>query len=136
MKEPSTQQRNDVIAGRNAVLEAMKTGQQIDTLFLQQSDGPLNGSMGKIVRMAKEQKLVIKYVTKQKLNELSEGVVHQGVAALISAAEYKELPQLLEEIRAREEDPFLIICDEIEDPHNLGAIIRTAEAAGAHGVII
>ena len=136
MKEPSSKRRNDVIAGRNAVLEAMKTGQQIDTLFLQQTEGPQNGSLGKIVRMAKEQKLVIKYVTKQKLNELSNGVVHQGVAALISAAEYKELPQLLEEIRARGEAPFLIICDEIEDPHNLGAIIRTAEAAGAHGVII
>lgn len=132
-----SQPRSDVVAGRNAVLEAIKNGRQIDTLYLQQPDGEgQHGSIGKIIRMAKEQKLVIKYVSRQKLTELSGGVVHQGVAAVISAVGYAELSDVVQQAKEKGEAPFLILCDEIEDPHNLGAIIRTAEAAGAHGVVI
>lgn len=126
--------RSDVIAGRNAVMEALKTERQIDTLYLLQTAG--GGSLGKIVAKAKEKRIVIKQVTAQKLDALSGGVNHQGVVAVVSVAEYVSLEDILKIAKDREEAPFLIICDEIEDPHNLGAIIRTAEAAGAHGVII
>lgn len=127
-------ERNDIIAGRNAVLEALKTERQIDVLYL--SSTASGGSIGKILALAKEKQIVIKNVTPQKLDQLSNGVNHQGVAILCSATEYVSLDDLLSSIREKGEDPFLILCDEIDDPHNLGAIIRTAEAAGAHGVII
>lgn len=136
-QESYPQVRDDVIAGRNAVLEALRAGRRIDTLYLLQSDEKRpDPAIGRILRLAKEQRLVVKYVSRQKLAELSGGVVHQGVAATLSAAEYVPLSALLERARERGEAPFLILCDEIEDPHNLGAIIRTAEAAGAHGVVI
>lgn len=136
-QESFSQARDDVIAGRNAVLEALRAGRRIDTLYLLQSDEKRpDPAIGRILRLAKEQRLVVKYVSRQKLAELSGGVAHQGVAATLSAAEYVPLSALLERARERGEAPFLILCDEIEDPHNLGAIIRTAEAAGAHGVVI
>lgn len=132
--QENEQERNDIIAGRNAVLEALKADRQIDVLYL--SSTASGGSIGKILAIAKEKKIVIKTVTQQKLNQLSNGVNHQGVAVMCSTAEYVELEDLLKNIHDKGESPYLIICDEIDDPHNLGAIIRTAEAAGAHGVII
>jgi 23S rRNA (guanosine2251-2'-O)-methyltransferase len=128
-------ERSDLIVGRNAVLEALKAKRNIDVLYLQE-DLPRQGSFARIFSMAKENRVVIKTVAAQKLNALSGGVVHQGVIAQVSAAEYVSLEDLLSIAKEKGEPPFLIICDEIEDPHNLGAIIRTAEAAGAHGVII
>ena len=129
--------REDVIVGRNAVQEALKAGRQIDTLYIQQADGRRQDPViGRILRLAGERRLVVKEATRQKLAELSGGAAHQGVAAVLSAAEYVPLEAILARARERGEPPFLILCDGIEDPHNLGAIIRTAEAAGAHGVVI
>ncbi len=121
-----------LIVGRNPVLEALRSGRQIDTLYIS-GEG---GSIPLICALAKEKGAVIKQVSPKKLDQLSNGASHQGVAALGSCAEYCEVSDILKEAEARGEKPFIIICDEIEDPHNLGAIIRTAECAGAHGVII
>lgn len=131
---PEQSERNDMVVGRNAVLEALKTGKQIDTIYL--SSTASGGSLTKIVALAKEKKIVIKTVTVQKLDALSGGINHQGVAAVCAAAEYADLSELLKVVEEKKETPFFLICDEIEDPHNLGAIIRTAEAVGVHGVII
>lgn len=130
----NTPDRSDVIAGRNAVIEALKADKQIDVLYMLQ--GVQTGSVGKIFALAKEKRVVIKTVTAQKLDTLSGGVAHQGVIAVASVAEYVEIEDILAAAKKKNEQPFIIICDEIEDPHNLGAIIRTAEAVGVHGVII
>lgn len=134
MNQQHTHERDDLIVGRNAVLEALKANRQIDQLYLLQTIS--GGSIGKIIALAKEKKIVIKNVTQQKLDSLSNGVNHQGVVALAGAAEYVDLNDILKIASQKGESPFLILCDEIEDPHNLGAIIRTAEAVGAHGIMI
>lgn len=122
------------ISGRNPVLEALKSNRTIDCLYIKARDK--EGSIKKILSLAKEQKILIKEVDKTKLDELAEGTQHQGVVALVTDYKYYELEEVLDEIREKDEKPFFIILDEIEDPHNLGAIIRSAEGAGAHGVII
>ena len=122
------------IFGRNPILEILKANKEIDKLFVLKGD--LQGSINKIIGMAKDRNIIIQEVDKNKLDHLSGGGVHQGVVALISSYEYASLGDILDKARARNEDPFIIILDEIEDPHNLGAIIRTAECAGAHGVVI
>lgn len=127
-------ERSDVIAGRNAVMEAIKSDRQIDVIYVLQT--AITGSINKIIGMAKDKRIVIKTVTHQKLDNLSGGVSHQGIVAVASIAEYVSVEDILNIAKEKNQDPFIIICDEIEDPHNLGAIIRTAEAAGAHGVII
>lgn len=127
-------QREDIIAGRNAVIEALKTNRQIDVIYILQT--ALGGSLNKLIAIAKDKKIVIKNVSMQKLDSLSGGVNHQGVVAVCSVAEYVSIDDLFKTAQQKGENPFFIICDEIEDPHNLGAIIRTAEASGAHGVII
>lgn len=130
----ASSKRSDIIVGRNAVMEALKSGRTVDLLYVSQHAS--GGSMGKILALAKERRIVVKTVAPQKLDAMSGGVVHQGVAAVISVADYVELEDLLAIASKRGEAAFFIICDEIEDPHNLGAILRTAEAAGAHGVIL
>ncbi len=132
-REQEQTQRSDIIAGRNAVLEALKTGRGIDLIYTTATAG---GSMTRILAMAKDLRVVVKTVVPQKLDAMSGGVNHQGVVAVCSVAEYVSLEQLLDVAAQKQEAPFLILCDEIEDPHNLGAILRTAEAVGAHGVII
>ncbi len=124
--------RSDLIIGRNPVLEALKAGRPIDSVYICGEGGSLN----LIVKLAKERGAVIKQASRQKLDEMSGAASHQGVVAVGACAEYVEIRDILEAARAKNEPPFVIICDEIEDPHNLGAIIRTAECAGAHGVII
>lgn len=121
-----------VIAGRNPVTEALSSGTELESIYLQ--SGEHKGAVGKIIALAKQAGVPIKEVTPQKLAALTGTENHQGVAAVGSAAEYATVEDIL--ARADTEPPFIIICDGIEDPHNLGAIIRTAEAAGAHGVII
>ncbi len=121
-----------IIYGRNAVTEALKAGKTADTVYVQKNAKGLGG----IVALAKESGAVVKDAGEDKLNELSGGEKHGGVAAVMAAAEYVSVRDLLNIAKERGEQPFLIIADEIQDPHNLGAIIRTAEAAGAHGVII
>ena len=124
----------NVVAGRNAVMEALKNGQRVDTVFL--AKGATGGSIGKIVAMAKDGGYPVKEVTPEKLDQLSGGVEHQGVIVTLSAVDYVEVADILAKAEEKGEKPFIIIADEIEDPHNLGALIRTAETAGAHGIII
>ncbi|SHJ00115.1 23S rRNA (guanosine(2251)-2'-O)-methyltransferase RlmB [Parasporobacterium paucivorans] len=123
-----------VIEGRNAVMEAFRSGKTIDKLFILEGchDGPLNS----IFRQAKKQGSIINFVTKERLDQMATTGKHQGVVAHAAAYEYSTMEDILGAARAKNEDPFVILLDNIEDPHNLGAIIRTANTAGAHGVII
>ncbi len=120
--------------GRNAVLEAFRSGKTIDKLFI--LDGCQDGPIKSIVREAKKTDAIINYVDKERLDRLAGTGHHQGVVAIGAAYEYAEVDDILAVAKEKGEDPFIFILDEIEDPHNLGAIIRTANLAGAHGVII
>ena len=122
----------ELIVGRNPVIEALKAEKPIDTLYVNKDGG---GSLSHIIDMAKRLDIVVKEVTAEKLNHMTGGASHQGVVAVGACAEYSSIDEILAIARLKGE-PFIIICDEIEDPHNLGAIIRTAESAGAHGIII
>ena len=123
-----------VIEGRNAVLEAFRSGRTIDKIYV--LDGCQDGPVRTIVREAKKHGSLINFVTKERLSQLSETGKHQGVIAYAAAYEYSTIDDMLKLAEERGEAPFLILLDNIEDPHNLGAIIRTANLAGAHGVII
>lgn len=123
----------ELIVGRNPVIEALKAEKPIDTLYVNKDGG---GSLSHIIDMAKRLDILVKEVTAEKLNHMTGGASHQGVVAVGACAEYSSIDEILAIARLKGEDPFIIICDEIEDPHNLGAIIRTAESAGAHGIII
>lgn len=122
------------IEGRNPVIEAIKNDREIDKIMI--ANGAKEGSIKKIVAMAKEKNIVIQYVDRNKLDEISTSHSHQGVIANVSDYRYYELDELIKSVEEKGEDPFFIILDEITDPHNLGSIIRTADAVGAHGVII
>lgn len=122
------------IEGRNAVLEAFRSGKTIDKLFIQ--DGCKDGPILSIKREAAKQGTLISYVEKERLDQMSETKKHQGVIAYAAAYHYAELDEILQKAREKEEPPFLFLLDSIEDPHNLGAIIRTANQCGAHGVVI
>lgn len=122
-----------LIVGRNPVMEALKSGKAIDTIYVNSEAG---GSIGSITRIAREKGIVIKSVSDAKLTQMCKGASHQGIIASGACAEYVTVEDILEVSRKKGTKPFIIICDEIEDPHNLGAIIRTAEAAGADGIII
>ncbi len=122
------------IEGRNAVLEAFRSGKTVDKLFVQ--EGCKDGPVQTILREAKRQDTIVRFVEKERLDQMSETGRHQGVIAYAAAYKYAEVEELLEHAAAKGEDPFLFLLDGIEDPHNLGAIIRTANLAGAHGVII
>ncbi len=131
---PNTEQTdNAIIAGRNAVLELLSSQRSVEKIYLQK-DG--EGSLKKIVAIAKEKKIPLSYAEKQKLSLLAGGSFHQGVVALAQQKEYATLEQLFEIAEARGEKPFFVIADGVEDPHNLGALIRCCEGAGAHGIII
>ena len=122
------------LIGRNAIMEAFRSGRTIDKLFV--LDGCQDGPVKSILRAARKQDTLIRFVSKEKLDSLSGREKHQGVVAVMAAFEYAEIDDLFAKAEEKGEDPFFILCDEIEDPHNLGAIIRTANLAGAHGVII
>ncbi len=122
------------IEGRNAVIEAFRSGKPIDKIFI--LDGCQDGPIMTIKREASKHDTMIKYVTKERLDQMSETGKHQGVIAYAAAYEYAQVEDILENARKKGEPPFVFILDNIEDPHNLGAIIRTANLAGAHGVII
>ena len=126
--------REQTIEGRNAVTEAFRSGKTIDKLFVLKGcqDGPVNS----ILREARKQNTIVSYVTGERLNQLSETGKHQGVIAYAAAYEYAEVEDILRLAEEKGEPPFIFLLDSIEDPHNLGAIIRTANLAGAHGVII
>lgn len=132
--EPSDSVNEEsLIIGRNPVTEALKSGKTIDCIYV---NPDAKGSISVIVRLAGENGVVVKRVDNKKLDKMCGGRSHQGVAAALGCAEYVSVSDILDYAKQKGEDPFIIICDEIEDPHNLGAIIRTAEASGAHGVII
>ena len=133
MKEKDRENEN-LIEGRNAVLEAFRAGKTIDKLLV--LDGCQDGPVKSIIREAKKQDTLIQFVTKERLSQISETGKHQGVIACAAAYAYAEVEDMLKTAEEKGEDPFLILLDNIEDPHNLGAIIRTANLAGAHGVII
>ena len=122
------------IEGRNPVIEVLKSDRQIDKIMI--ANGAKEGSIKKIIGMAKDKNVVVQYVNKNKLDEISTSHAHQCVIAIVSEYKYYELEELIEKAKATNEDMFFIILDEITDPHNLGTIIRTADAVGAHGVII
>ena len=125
---------DNLVIGRNAVLELLKSGREIENVLL--AKGEREGSVNRIIALCKEKHIVIKTVDRKKLDTLCGGANHQGVAANTPAHSYATVDEILALAEARGEAPFIIICDEIEDSHNLGAIIRTAEACGAHGIII
>ena len=133
MPEKNTDQ-NELIIGRNPITEALKSGRELNQLFV--ARGERSGSIGKIIALAKQKGIPVKEVDIKKLDYMSGGGVHQGVAAFCAAHAYASLDDIFALAAARKEAPFIIICDEIEDPHNLGAIIRTADAVGAHGVVV
>lgn len=125
--------REDIIAGRNPVMEAVRAGKEIDKLFVARG---ATGSVAAIIAKCRDKGVPVKEVTPQKLDFMTGGLNHQGVAAQVASRNYSTIDELLDYAEQRGEEPFLIICDGLEDPHNLGAIIRTAEACGVHGVII
>ena len=127
-------ERQGLIIGRNAVFEALKSGRAIDSLLV--AKGERGGSVGKIIGMCRDLGVVVKETDHRKLDKICEGENHQGVAAWAAVKEYSSVEDILKNAEEKGEQPFVIICDEIEDPHNLGAIIRTAETSGADGVII
>ena len=125
-------EKSNIIVGRNPVTEALKSGRDIDKLMISTEDG----SMKKILALAKERRIPIMKVEKSALDRLAPGQAHQGVCAYVSAYAYAELEDIFRIAEELGEDPFIIVLDNLEDPHNLGAIMRTAECAGAHGIII
>ncbi len=132
--EKSNQEHTLLIEGRNAVLEAFRSGKPIDKLFI--LDGCQDGPIRTIIREAKKQDTILNFVGKERLSQLTETGKHQGVIAYAAAYEYSSIDDMFELAKEKGEDPFILLLDNIEDPHNLGAIIRTANLAGAHGVII
>lgn len=134
MEKNTSEANKDLLVGRNAVLEALEKGREIDSLYV--TRGEKNGTLGRILGKCREKGIVIKEVDKKKLDFMCGHANHQNVAAKCAVHEYVSVDEILLSAKEKGEEPFLIICDELEDPHNLGAIIRTAEITGAHGVII
>ena len=138
IREPKTniveEINEDLVLGRNAVIELLKSDRTIEYVCV--SKGDLEGSIKVILGLAKDKGVIIKEVDRRKLDAMSGGLVHQGVIAKVTPFKYCEVTEILEEAEKKEENPFIIILDELEDPHNLGPIIRTAELCGVHGIII
>ena len=124
----------DKIYGRNPVTELIKSGSDIDKLYVNKE--LMDGSLKSILNKAKDRKIIISYCTREKLDEMCETTKHQGIMAQVPQTEYVEISDILNYAKEKNEPPFIFILDEIEDPHNLGAIIRTANVCGAHGIII
>lgn len=127
-------QNDNLVIGRNAVLELLKSNREVENVLV--AKGEREGSINRILAMCKDKGIVVKTVDRKKLDFMCAGANHQGVAANASAHSYSSIDEILEYAQEKGEAPFIIICDEIEDSHNLGAIIRSAEACGAHGIII
>ncbi len=134
MDNNTQNKQTNIICGRNPVLEAVRSGREIDRLLV--AHGVSGGSVAAIIAKCSARGILIKEVSPQKLDYYCGGANHQGVAIMFASQEYSTVEDILETAKERDELPFIIICDEIEDPHNLGAIIRTAEASGVHGIII
>lgn len=126
--------QSNIICGRNPVLEAVRSGREIDRLLV--AHGVTGGSVTAIIAKCNQRGILIKEISPQKLDYYCGGANHQGVAVMFASQEYSSPEEILNYAKEKNEQPFIIVCDEIEDPHNLGAIIRTAEACGVHGIII
>lgn len=124
----------EYIIGKNPVLEILRSGRSVNKIWV--AEGSLKGPMNQIIGMAKEAKIQVQFVPKKKLDQVAEGESHQGVIAFAAAYDYAEVEDILRKAEEKGEPAFLLILDEIEDPHNLGSILRTADVVGAHGVII
>ena len=133
-KQDLTAEADGIIEGRNAVIEALRAGETIDKIYLQK--GETDKTLGHIASKARAAGVVVVEADRRKLDAMSRTHAHQGVIALAAVREYVSVESILDAAREKGEDPLLVVCDEISDPHNLGAIIRTAECAGAHGVVI
>ncbi len=125
---------NDQVEGRNAVLELLESGRDINKIYV--SEGEKHGSINKIIAIARERKIIINEISKVKLNQMAQTENNQGVIAIVPPFDYCDVDDILQIAKDRNEKPFILILDGIEDPHNLGSIIRTAETAGVHGLII
>ena len=134
MKNFEKEKSDDLVIGRNAVTELLKSGREVDRILVAPTDN--KGSIVRIIALAREKGIVIKDTTTQKLDTLTGGASHQGVVAFAAAAAYVSVEDILQKAKESGHAPFIVICDEIEDPHNLGAILRTCEACAADGVII
>ena len=126
--------REDIVEGRNAVIETLKSGRTIEQIFV--AKGDVSGSINVILALAKEKKIVVKEVDRKKLDQMTQTGSHQGVIAQVTSFKYCEIEDILAHAKKRGEKPFIVILDEIEDPHNFGSIVRTAEVCGVHGIII
>lgn len=124
----------DLLAGRNAVMEALRGGRSLNRLLV--AEGSAAGSMREIIALAREKGIAIQFCRRSRLDDMAQGIRHQGVLAQVPPVQYAELEDILQRARDRREPPFIVLLDELEDPHNLGAILRTADAAGVHGVLI
>ena len=125
---------NDQVEGRNAVLELLESGRDINKIYV--SEGEKHGSINRIIAIARERKIIINEISKVKLNQMAQTENNQGVIAIVPPFDYCDVDDILQTAKDRNEKPFILILDGIEDPHNLGSIIRTAETAGVHGLII
>lgn len=130
----SQMELTDQIEGRNSVIELLESGRDINKIFVQ--DGEKHGSINKIIAMASERKILINTISKEKMKQMAQTENYQGVIAIVPPFDYVDIEDILSEAKARQEDPFIVLLDGIEDPHNLGSIIRTAETAGVHGIVI
>lgn len=130
----NTELPEDVLIGRNAVIEAIRSGRGINKLLI--ADGDKEGSVKEVISLAKEQGIVIQFVERSKIEGIAGGLRHQGVLAYVAPVAYSDLETILQAAEAKGEAPFLLLLDELEDPHNLGALLRTADATGVHGVLI
>lgn len=133
-KKDAPASAKDMIEGRNAVTEAIRSGRTINKVFL--ADGDTDRALGRLAAMAKEAGAVVVRIDRRKLNEMSQTGAHQGIMASVAVHDYATIDDILAAAEAKGEAPLIVLCDELSDPHNLGAILRTAECAGAHGVII
>lgn len=125
---------NEILSGKNPVLEALRSGRDMNKVWI--AEGVKKAGVAELLQLAKEAGIVVQFVPKNKIDQLTDGAVHQGIAASVAAYRYAEIDELFENAAKRNEDPFFLILDELEDPHNLGSILRTADATGVHGVII
>ena len=124
----------DQVEGRNAVLELLESDRDVNKIYI--SDGEKHGSINKIIALAKQKKIIVNEISKAKLNQMAQTENNQGVIAIVPPFNYCDVDDILKTAKDRNEKPFILILDGIEDPHNLGSIIRTAETAGVHGIII
>lgn len=133
-KSPEREMPEDMVAGRNAVMEALKGSRSVNKIMV--AKGSNEGSIKEIIAVAKEKGVNIMYMERSKIDSMARGIRHQGVLAQVAPVQYVELEDILQIARDKNEPPFILLLDELEDPHNLGALLRTADAAGVHGVLI